>query len=151
MKLNRRQLRRLIERVVGNPDGTTSLTEPVAAIKLLVQKIAENIRIKFEENMAAGRPVAISDGDPANRIESGFQLIDMAMYSGKYPEASAHAKEYIESLGQEAIDAFERIMQEARESSATLMYAFNHARKELAGKPEKELTTSLPDPGIVTY
>ena len=55
-------------------------------------------------------------------------------------------KEYIESLGQEAIDAFERIMREARESSATLMYAFSHARKELTGKSH-----DLTNPGIVTY
>ena len=142
MKLNRRQLRRLIERVMVNPDGSTSLTKPVKMIKRLAQKIANSLHSQAQASFQSGEPTAFSSMNKDNLLEQSITLIRMSLAGGN------EISDFVRSLDSEAYDFLKN---EAEQSGATLMYALNTAKKELAGKPEQELPTNHPGPGIVTF
>ena len=142
MKLNRRQLRRLIERVIVDPDGSTSLTKPVEMIKRLAQKIANSLHSQAQSGFQSGEPTAFSSMNKDYLLEQSITLIRMSLAGGN------EISDFVRSLDSEAYDFLKN---EAEQSGATLMYALNTAKKELAGKPEQELPTGLPDDGIVTY
>jgi len=142
MKLNRRQLRRLIERVMVNPDGSTSLTQPVKMIKRLAQKISNSLHSQAQSDFQSGGPTAFSSMNKDYLLEQSITLIRMSL------AGENEISDFVRSIDSEAYDFLKN---EAAQSGATLMYALNTAKKELAGKPEQESPTSHPGPGIVTY
>ena len=143
MKLNRKQLRMLIERVITNPDGTTSLTKPVEMIKRLAQKIANNLHSQTQSDFASGAPTAFSSMNKNYLLEQSIDLIKMSL--GLENEIS----DFVRSMDSEAYDFLKN---EAQESGATLIYALNTAKKELTNQSNtQEPVTKMPGPGIVTY
>ena len=143
LNTNRRQLRRLIERVIMNPDGTTSLTEPVKMIKQLAQKIANKLHSQAQSGLQSGEPTAFSAMNKDYLLEQSISLIRMSMAGGN------EISDFVRSIDSEAYDYLKN---EAEQSGANLMYALNAAKKELVGQPgTQEPVSTMPGPGIVTY